>query len=107
MRCSKYYFNHLMFYFQPEVFIFPIALWIDKTGIQISTLWFNVVWYWEKQTNEIEAAWQYWDGWCGNHDKRIDDATCSKCGYKHPIVRGTPELLADYCAGCGAKMIKG
>lgn len=52
------------------------------------------------------ARWEYWDGWCGNHDKRIEDATCSKCGYKHPTVRGTPELLADYCPYCHSKMIK-
>ena len=52
------------------------------------------------------ARWDYWDGWCGNHDQRIEDATCSKCGYKHPTVRGTPELLADYCPSCHSKMIK-
>lgn len=60
-----------------------------------------------------QAAWLYWDGWCGNHDRRIDDATCSGCGYKHPTVRATktewdtPKFLSDTCPGCGAKMEKG
>lgn len=60
-----------------------------------------------------QAAWIYWDGWCGNHDRRIDDATCSGCGYKHPTVWATktewdtPKFLSDTCPGCGAKMKKG
>ena len=54
----------------------------------------------------FEAEWKYWDGWMSNHDKRIDDATCSKCGYMHGVVKGSPELLADYCPGCGSKMKK-
>lgn len=49
MKFSRYYFKHLLFYFQPSVLIFPICLWIDKTGIQIGILWFSAVWYWEKQ----------------------------------------------------------
>lgn len=53
-----------------------------------------------------KARWQYWEGWMINHDKRIDGATCSKCGYEHPTVKGTPKLLSDYCAGCGSKMDK-
>ena len=53
-----------------------------------------------------EAEWKYWDGWMSNHDKRIDDATCSKCGYEHTIVKGSPELLSDYCPNCNSKMKK-
>lgn len=62
---------------------------------------------------ELYGHWIYWDGWCGNHDRRIDDATCSVCGYKHPTVRATkeewdtPKFLSDLCPGCGAKMKKG
>lgn len=62
---------------------------------------------------ELSGHWIYWDGWCGNHDRRIDDATCSVCGYKHPTVRATKEewdtrkFLSDTCPGCGAKMKKG
>lgn len=56
--------------------------------------------------NEETAEWVYWPGWAGNHDKRIDDATCSHCGYKHPIVRGGPHLLSSHCPGCGRKMKK-
>lgn len=60
-----------------------------------------------EQTEEYDAEWKYWDGWCGNHDKRIDDATCSKCGYEHPTIRfGSPDLLQDYCPSCKSKMKK-
>lgn len=56
---------------------------------------------------EYEAEWKYWEGWCGNHDKRIEDATCSKCGYKHPTIRfGSPDLLQDYCPSCKSRMKK-
>ena len=62
--------------------------------------------------------WIYWDGWCGNHDRRIEDAVCSECGYKHPVVRwergdsiskkNAYEIvlnkLADKCPGCGVEM---
>lgn len=56
---------------------------------------------------EWDAEWQYWEGWCSNHDKRIEDATCSKCGYKHSTIRfGSPDLLQDYCPSCKSKMRK-
>ena len=57
-------------------------------------------------TEEYEAEWQYWSGWSGNHDKRIEDATCSKCGYKHSTIFGSPDLLQDYCPCCKSKMKK-
>lgn len=61
----------------------------------------------EREDVEYDAEWKYWEGWCGNHDKRIDDATCSKCGYKHPTIRfGSPDLLQDYCPSCKSKMKK-
>ena len=57
--------------------------------------------------DNCEAKWEYWAGWMSNHDRRIDDATCSKCGYKHPTIRfGTPDLLQDYCPQCKSKMKK-
>ena len=60
------------------------------------------------------GQWKYWDGWVGNHDQRIDDATCSECGYKHPTVRwrkgdkpnSTPDKLSNYCPNCGLEMFK-
>lgn len=55
---------------------------------------------------EKQGEWVYWGGWCGNHDKRIEDATCSNCGYRHPTVKGSPELLGDYCPCCKSKMKK-
>ena len=58
-------------------------------------------------TVEWDAEWKYWEGWIGNHDKRIEDATCSNCGYKHPTIRfGSPDLLQDYCPSCKSKMKK-
>ena len=52
MKCSRYYCKHLLFVFQPAVLILPIALYIDRSAIEISTLWFSVIWYWKKQDNE-------------------------------------------------------
>lgn len=72
-----------------------------------------------KSTEQLEsttARWLFWEGWIGNHDKRIEDATCSACGYKHPTVRrtyGSSETpqdvlnkLSNYCPNCGKPMIK-
>lgn len=61
------------------------------------------------------GQWIYWDGWKGNSGQRIDDATCSECGYKHPTVwrnqgeeyNSTPDKLADVCPSCKAIMNKG
>lgn len=65
----------------------------------------------DAETEEVEeetAEWMYWDGWISNHDYRIDDATCSNCGFKHPVVRGkdAPDQLYDYCPKCKRKMRK-
>lgn len=60
------------------------------------------------------GEWEFWEGWVSNHDMRIDDATCSNCGYKHPTIRRTPwsdetaldvvNKLSNFCANCGARM---
>ncbi len=64
--------------------------------------------------------WIYWNGWCGNNDMRIEDAVCSECGYKHPVVRWERgdsiskkdayeivlNKLSDECPVCGAIMQK-
>jgi hypothetical protein len=70
-------------------------------------------------TTEKTAKWEFWSGWVGNHDRRIEDATCSNCGYVHPTIRReivnnkfkpnetTQDILnklSDTCPGCGAKM---
>ena len=62
------------------------------------------------------AKWLFWEGWVSNHDMRIDDATCSSCGYKHPTVRRIPystemeqdvlDKLGNFCPNCGKRMIK-
>lgn len=72
--------------------------------------------YGEPKTEDNHAHWDYWSGWAGNHDQRIEDATCSNCGYKHPTVRldyvdgkfikgYVPDKLAKECPKCGAKMV--
>ena len=61
----------------------------------------------------VHGEWRFWDGWRGNHDQRIEDATCSECGYVHPTVRRAHDdksykdvlaRLANYCPDCGAYM---
>lgn len=66
------------------------------------------------------GRWIYWNGWCSNHDMRIEDAVCSECGYKHPTVRWERgdaiekrdayevvlNKLANECPVCGAVMQK-
>lgn len=67
-----------------------------------------------KIDNVKHARWIYWVGWIGNHDQRIEGATCSECGYKHPTVRlekgdkysSTPNKLANICPCCKAIMDK-
>lgn len=60
----------------------------------------------EKIKETTSTYWEYWGGWAGNHDKRIDDAKCSNCGFKHPTVRGSnaPDLLYKVCPECGRRM---
>lgn len=71
----------------------------------------------EKQNNIRRGRWIFWGGWRGNHDLRIDDATCSECGYEHPTVRfGENDTkdgdvyatvlnkLSDKCPKCAAVM---
>ena len=53
---------------------------------------------------EKKAVWIYWDGWKGNHDRRIEDAVCSQCGYKHPTVYGSLDKLAQICPWCKSQM---
>ena len=69
-----------------------------------------------KRINMERAKWQFWEGWMSNHDKRIDDATCSNCGYRHPKVcrtYGSNETEQDvlnklfkFCPSCGKLMDK-
>ena len=51
-----------------------------------------------------EAHWIVWGGWAGNHDQRIEDAQCSKCGYKHYTVYGSLSKLNAVCPKCGSSM---
>lgn len=50
------------------------------------------------------AHWKFWDGWSSNHDQRIDDATCSACGYNHYVVYRSPKYLKSVCPGCHRTM---
>lgn len=60
----------------------------------------------EKIEETASTYWEYWGGLAGNHDKRIDDAKCSNCGFKHPTVRGgnAPDQLYKFCPRCGRRM---
>lgn len=60
----------------------------------------------EKVESSDEAYWEVWAGWVGNHDRRIDGATCSNCGFKHPTVYEREALSQLYktCPQCGKKM---
>ena len=74
----------------------------------------------KKEESVKRGRWIYWEGWCGNHDMRIEDAVCSECGYKHPTVRWERgdsiskkdayeivlNKLSDECPKCGAIMQK-
>lgn len=59
----------------------------------------------EQQTNQKTAFWDFWLGWGGNHDQRIDDAKCSSCGWKHPTVYRSTDNLQKTCPSCGSKML--
>ena len=72
-----------------------------------------------KSTGQLEstkAKWLFWEGWMSNHDMRIDNATCSNCGYMHFTVRREPgsreteqdilRKLGNFCPNCGKRMIK-
>lgn len=67
-----------------------------------------IVVHWNEEDIEEkpQAYWEYWGGWRGNHDKRIDDAKCSSCGFEHPTVRGgnAPNQLYKICPMCGKRM---
>jgi ribosomal protein S27AE len=70
----------------------------------------------EQSESATKAKWQFWEGWMSNHDMRIDDATCSSCGYIHFTVRRTPgsreterdilNKLSNFCPNCGKAMLK-
>lgn len=51
-----------------------------------------------------KANWLIWGEWKGNHDQRIEYATCSKCGYVHPTVFKSVDNLAKYCPSCKREM---
>lgn len=50
-----------------------------------------------------EAKWRIRAGWSGNCDKRVENATCSNCGYVNQIVHGI-ESLPKVCPFCKRKM---
>ena len=54
---------------------------------------------------EKRGEWDYWAGWCSNHDLRLEDATCPFCGYIHPVIRydrQAPKKLPNQCPNCNA-----
>ena len=79
----------------------------DRGGISQED-WFKIAsrYVLDKQEEVPEAEWQYWPGWASNHDHRIDDAICSKCGYHHTPVYNGPDGLSSHCPCCKSKMKK-
>lgn len=55
-------------------------------------------------TPKRTAKWIFWPGWVSNHDKRIEDAQCSCCGYVHSVVYRNPNKLSSICPACSSKM---
>jgi len=65
----------------------------------------------DQAQNKLKAAekseranWIVWAGWKGNHNQRIDNAKCSKCGLIHPTVKGSLSKLSPICPNCGSTM---
>lgn len=50
-----------------------------------------------------EAEWKTWGGWAGNHDKRIEEATCTKCGYEHLTVYSSQNTSAPIVPDVGGR----
>ena len=48
-KYSKYFFKHIMIYFEPSVLILPFAFYFNRDAIQLSCLWFSIVYYYNKQ----------------------------------------------------------
>ncbi len=91
------------------------------TKVNCETTWLAEKLYdagYRKVTEESEveptAVWEFWKGWTCNYAYRIEDATCSRCGYMRPTVRisqgdkaTTQEVLSKlgkYCPNCRSKM---
>src|SRR5574343_874061 len=63
---------------EPENIKFEDNADFFKQVEQASSEWFDNS---ELKMVEKKAVWIYWDGWKSNHDRRIEDAVCSQCGY--------------------------
>lgn len=81
------------------------------TSIKVADKLYNKGWVKKVQTKSIKinipakntAYWEIWGGWRGNHDHRIDNATCSCCGYTHSTVFALNQLN-KICPRCESKM---
>ena len=51
-----------------------------------------------------KADWKIWAGWSGNHDQRIEEPSCSNCGFVTDTVYGDTDLLPKECPNCGCHM---
>lgn len=85
----------------PEIIKFEDSNNIFNEVEQASREWFDNS---EPKPIDRKAVWIYWDGWKSNHDRRIEDAVCSQCGYKHPTVYGSLDKLAQICPWCKSQM---
>ena len=68
----------------------------------------------EESEVEQTAIWEFNKAWTCNNTRIIEDATCSRCGYKRSTIRirpadkATPEDVLSkfgvYCPNCRAEM---
>jgi hypothetical protein len=48
-KFSETYFGHLTFYYEPNIFNFPISAIIDRSGIVICFGFWGLNWTWKKE----------------------------------------------------------
>ncbi|MDY5509495.1 hypothetical protein [Dysosmobacter sp.] len=81
-----------------------MAEYIDREKTELEIQGLTIV---DPAVAVLHGHWEYWEGWRGNHDRRIDGATCSVCGYEHPTVYDVEDprkSLAPLCPVCGTRM---
>ena len=71
----------------------------EKTALETCREWFA-----NAEKSQRKAKWLYWPGWEGNHDRRIEGAKCSYCGWEHPTVYGSTDKLGKICYSCHSRM---
>lgn len=55
-KCTKTYFGHLTFYYEPHGFVVPVSAIIDRVGVVICIGFWGLNWTWKK---DIGANYQF------------------------------------------------